>query len=545
MTRLLPRLMTLGLLSISAFASPQVFAQDCATKPLSVSSEAASYGKLAKDFSVATQSGRFQLSDQWNGCDSFVVFKNFTVAAGHPLKNLSDLVKLMWSSRFEYLLQFSPRNTHYIFVSQNFSAEQRDRDVREIEANLNLALQPLPIAEQAYWRSRIHFVTEDTTSLGSAWIGTVGVESFVIDPDQKVRPIGIGAYSPLLQNGDFLKLAMEAQYSQFITQRARELAAQTHVKIVPAFQNEVVEAGWSSFGGTIKEVEFPSAEELKAYDKLSLDLELSCGGQNICVYPSNQYYYDRVIDAFLCRDEADQECDIEIGRWVTPFGLGGRWVHDISGLRALVKDGGKKRIRFHTVDKYNVTLNFRFAKSGAPSEIASAPKPFAIQEVYRGGKLNAAFNQRAPYEFTVPEGTRKVELVTTTTGHGWGKDTANCAEFCVTDHEWTVNSSQKWVNSFQTAADQFYCFLSSAAGVVPNQPGTWYFGRGGWCPGQEVRPVVWDITAAVKNGVGEVNALQYRALFNGQDYVPVPNPAGAANGYDAEINLRSYIVFSR
>ena len=31
-------------------------------------------------------------------------------------------------------------------------------------------------------------------------------------------------------------------------------------------------------------------------------------------------------------------------------------------------------------------------------------------------------------------------------------------------------------------------------GVVPNQSGTWWFGCGGWCPGQEITPVVLNMT---------------------------------------------------
>ena len=41
---------------------------------------------------------------------------------------------------------------------------------------------------------------------------------------------------------------------------------------------------------------------------------------------------------------------------------------------------------------------------------------------------------------------------------------------------------------------------------MPNEHGTWYFGRNGWCDGLDVTPLVFDITDVVNSG--EVNELQ-------------------------------------
>ena len=73
-------------------------------------------------------------------------------------------------------------------------------------------------------------------------------------------------------------------------------------------------------------------------------------------------------------------------------------------------------------------------------------------------------------------------------------------------------------------------------GVVPNQSGSWPFGRAGWCPGQDVRLINIDITDKVITGT---NTFTYKALLNGKIYQPVvTNP----DGYRAEIPLTSYIV---
>jgi hypothetical protein len=66
--------------------------------------------------------------------------------------------------------------------------------------------------------------------------------------------------------------------------------------------------------------------------------------------------------------------------------------------------------------------------------------------------------------------------------------------------------------------------------MVPNQSGTWWFGRGGWCPGQQVDPHVFDVTADVLAG-GDAT-VGYRGLFAGS---APPDGSG-------DINLTSWLV---
>ena len=69
-------------------------------------------------------------------------------------------------------------------------------------------------------------------------------------------------------------------------------------------------------------------------------------------------------------------------------------------------------------------------------------------------------------------------------------------------------------------------------GTVPNQYGTWWYGRNGWCPGKDVPTVSTDITDWVTPGTDAT--VSYEALFNGSDYTG-----------SASIRLRSYAVISR
>lgn len=69
-------------------------------------------------------------------------------------------------------------------------------------------------------------------------------------------------------------------------------------------------------------------------------------------------------------------------------------------------------------------------------------------------------------------------------------------------------------------------------GTVPNQYGTWWYGRSGWCPGREVPIVSIDITSQVK--LGEDNLFEYQGLYQGKPY-----PSSGA-----EIRMNSWLVIS-
>jgi hypothetical protein len=66
--------------------------------------------------------------------------------------------------------------------------------------------------------------------------------------------------------------------------------------------------------------------------------------------------------------------------------------------------------------------------------------------------------------------------------------------------------------------------------VVPNQAGTWWFGRGGWCPGQEVHPWVEDLTAVAPAGAPVT--ISYAGRLSDVD---PPDTSG-------NIELRSWLV---
>lgn len=77
------------------------------------------------------------------------------------------------------------------------------------------------------------------------------------------------------------------------------------------------------------------------------------------------------------------------------------------------------------------------------------------------------------------------------------------------------------------------CMQKVDDGTVPNQYGTWWYGRSGWCPGKEVPLVAIDVTADVAPGTDAV--FEYRAHHMGSPY-----PRRGAN-----IQLGSWVVVWR
>lgn len=160
--------------------------------------------------------------------------------------------------------------------------------------------------------------------------------------------------------------------------------------------------------------------------------------------------------------------------------------------------------------------------------------PQKILKLYTGGKFDKEYNLKYnEISFTPPSWSKRVKLIAIITGHG--KDNNGCAEFCVTSHHFVVNNASPTVIVFRNAASAMGCALRVQKGVEPNEHGTWLYGRDGWCPGQEVVPLVKDITSKVK--LSRKNSIRYFGFFNGTD----PNPKYSP-GY---IDMTSYLVFYR
>ena len=85
------------------------------------------------------------------------------------------------------------------------------------------------------------------------------------------------------------------------------------------------------------------------------------------------------------------------------------------------------------------------------------------------------------------------------------------------------------------AGNTYGCQDQIADGTVPNQYGTWWYGRGGWCPGKHVPLVMTDVTDQVS--LGAENTFEYEGYYLGAVYTDGDNWRN--------IRLDSWLVISR
>ena len=119
------------------------------------------------------------------------------------------------------------------------------------------------------------------------------------------------------------------------------------------------------------------------------------------------------------------------------------------------------------------------------------------------------------------------------------------AEFCNSKHTFTVNGGvYEFENDHPEANDNTHCMELDTIieGVVPNQWGTWGYGRAGWCPGQDVHPVITDITEYVS--IGDENVIQYNACRQSWNDCVAPPVCPNNDCYCPEIAISSYIIIS-
>jgi len=228
-------------------------------------------------------------------------------------------------------------------------------------------------------------------------------------------------------------------------------------------------------------------------------------------------------------------CDTELARWVTAYAREGEWFSDLSPLLPLLQAGGTRTLRFVGANGYDLWGSLLLWDSGeelrpmAAQPLWGRPSGTRFDEHYNDGK-------HAPVQWTLPEGAERASVVATISGHGSGSTEENCAEFCDHTHEFVVNG-RRYRRSHPEASTWFGCRERVPDGVVPNQFGTWVFGRGGWCPGWHIEPWTADVSEALNR---DGNEIEYRGLYLGRDYRA--NYTGQGD-YLPEIKLSSWLVF--
>jgi hypothetical protein len=254
-------------------------------------------------------------------------------------------------------------------------------------------------------------------------------------------------------------------------------------------------------------VRFPDAVAGR-YARATLTITLAC--------PSNRCdAWDRVGALSLLEDAPDGGAprELEFARFMTPYGVGGRWTLDVTPLLPLFR--GERRVRAfvdtwvgpgHTQGNgwlVSATLDL---EPGAAEHPTRAVIPLRWDRLVYGDPARPIGMQLAPQRVEVPAGVGGARVWVVTTGHGQG-NRDNCAEFCTRSH----------VVRFDDAPQEQVLWRDNCAqNPITNQRGNWRPNRAGWCPGDVVAPWVADL--------GAPSAGAHTVSYDVDDYVNTCRP---------------------
>lgn len=507
-------------------ALPTVCADGAPAVPWTEAVESERLLDLAADFVLETADGDWRLSEHWTGCDTYLVIPSEptqTQGTSDPLWSVKNDTKA--------LLEALPDNAYLIFVSSNRTDEDIAADFEELEKGFSRYENDHTEEEVAAVQARIVRVTSKVSGI-DGWLEDslqnpgwgVGIDRF-----QRIRYIGSFA-NPERYNSDIgwfdsdiSMAANEAVYYNFEATRQAALD-EDGATVVNLWNGTVIsDPGWAGVVGKVT-VELPDTATMATFDTMQWDHALLCEGDG-------EYgecpAWDYLNWLWLC-DSAGENCNVEVGRWITTYHREGRWVHDMSAMLPLFAEGGSYTFAYYTQQPYQVYLDLRLSNSG------KAARPVELTSMFTGGAATDTYNERDPLLLSVPADAAKVELAVVFSGHGQVSDGSggNCAEFCDFDHHFGVNGTDNEL-SFSEAGSTYGCMEQTGDGTVPNQYGTWWYGRNGWCPGKEVPVRLFDITSQVS--LGAENTFTYAAYKEGEAY----------NNGGANLLLSSWLVISR
>ena len=505
---------------------------------------------LASAFTVTTDGGAYDFKARWTGQESFIFIRRF------PGDKNSDG---LWNSSLDALLTASPKTVHYFFMvtRESDGSDKVAAHMAALKTRMDAALGKLPAVDRDHWRKHLHRVAVAAPKPGdqqapqgmSGWLGEElrkrGVYNIAIDRFQRIRDVGL-LFHPGNKDTTWqlAYLANEARHYDFEHDRQVKLDQDGALVVgfLEAANTASVATGYA---------ELPAAAEMAKYDTLEVDVAVNCPNHldsNCGEWDYNSHLHLCDLPSAATPDHDKTFCDTEIARWVTTYSREGRWVTDISAMLAHLQEGGKRRLKWSASKQgkkcfgnnvcidtaYVTTASLRLRNTG------KGVRPVQIVQAFSGGKFGPAYNDNhKPLTFQVPEGVKKVGLHALITGHGFGKSAENCSEFCNHEHHFSVGG-KTFVRDHPEAQSQSGCLERISEGVVPNQFGTWPYGRGGWCPGLDVMPWVQDITAQVD--LKGDNLLTYQGLFKGKPYTPTPLP-GKTSADGGNIKMFAWLVF--
>jgi len=502
------------------------------------------FGKVG-DFTIQTKSGNWVMSRDWDGQSTYLFIFN---------QDSSSYMSSLWSQDVGRLLGTMPENGHIFFGS--FDSDYRN-DIDAMNNRVNSYRNGLNEDDKAWVDSHVHYIDQQGGAIGGALGNVIGDWSsfyYGIDRFQQWREIGslsnwAGTHNVNYRFDYIGKMQLQFN-SEFPIEMRRHDPGVTVVDIMVGQRHS---GGWSGGHSSLANGSFPSASVMQSFNTMELYMHHGCSehrdryqksdGSNGGCHEWDYSQYMQICDEL----GNSSSCATEFGYWITTYGREGRWLTDISPRLFELVDGGDRMFRYRGAN--GGWLNVSVYLSNWDDD---GLRPTGGELAFNGGSFRGEYNNESQYkrlhDLQIPEGTQRVEIYAVITGHGFGKDNANCAEFCNHEHRYSMNGyvtqeDHPMAGNGTVSSDNEGCAKEMHNGALANQLGSWPYGRAGWCAGQDVKPWTSDISQWI-DWVGNQNSLRYQGLYNGQNYVPQNEQSGANQNIHANIWVVYYTNIS-
>ena len=497
------------------------------------------------DFTIQTKSGNWVMSRDWDGESTYLFIFN---------QDSSSYMSSIWSQNVGRLLGTMPENSHVFFGS--FDSDYRN-DIDAMNNRVNSYRNGLSEEGKSWIDSHVHYINQQGGSIGGSLGSVIGDWSsfyYGIDRFQQWREIGslynwAGTHNVQYRLDYIGKMPLQFN-AEFPTEMRRHDPSVTVVDIMVAQRHS---GGWGGGHSSLANGSFPNASVMETFNTMELYMHHGCSEHRDRYQKSDGSYggcheWDYSQYMQICDEVGNAStCGTEFGYWITTYGREGRWLTDISPRLFELQEGGDHMFRYRGAN--GGWLNVSVYLSNWDDD---GLRPTYGELAFNGGSFRGEYNNESQYkrvhDLQVPEGTERIEIYAVITGHGFGKDNANCAEFCNHEHRYSMNGfvtqeDHPMAGNSTVGSDNEGCAKEMHNGAQANQLGSWPYGRAGWCAGQDVKPWIYDITDWIDSS-GIQNSLRYQGLYNGQNYVPQNEQSGANQNIHANIWIVYYTNIS-
>jgi hypothetical protein len=220
--------------------------------------------------------------------------------------------------------------------------------------------------------------------------------------------------------------------------------------------------------------------------------------------------------------------DVEIGRYITPYGIGFdlgpqgfTWIYDVTDYQKYLH--GIVDLAAHNTQEL-IDLKFAFIEGTPPRDVHNVEPVWSNFRSYNYAEMaNDAVLSAEPV--VLSDSSDMFKIKTRFSGHGQVGNAA-CCEWTPKDHQLIVDGIPRFT---------WNIWRGTECGSNPNigQGGTWPYAREGWCPGDMVVEYDHELTSFVTPG---------DTIFVDYDIndVPANDPGQAGGNYIVAMDLVSY-----